>query len=48
MEVRKLQQIELELSVIYEQYGGVMTNQVDNEALIRLEGRRITLPLERE
>ena len=47
-EDRELQQIELELSDIYNLDGGGLGNQLDKEVLTQLEGRWITLLLERE
>ena len=53
MEKRKredseLQQIEIELFGIYNMDGGGMMNQTKKDELIQLEGRRITLSLEKE
>ena len=42
-DARELQLVEVELSVIYDQEGGGLLNQVDKDVLKRLEGWRITL-----
>ena len=44
----ELQQIEIELFGIYNMDGGGMMNQMKKDKLIQLEGRRITLLLEKE
>ena len=44
----ELQQIEIELFGIYNMDGGGMMNQTKKDELIQLEGRRITLSLEKE
>ena len=44
----ELQQIEIELFGIYNMDGGGMMNPMKKDGLIRLEGRRITLLLEKE
>ena len=45
---KELQHIEIELSRIYNMDGGGMMNQMEKDLLIRLEGRRISLLLDKE
>ena len=45
---RELQQIELEISRIYNMDGGGMLNQMKKDVLFQLEGRRFTLLMEKE
>ena len=44
----ELKQIEKELLAIYDKVGGGMMDQMDKDVLICLEGRRISLLLDRE
>ena len=45
---KDLHQIEFELSRIYNMDGGGMGNQAEDDVLVRLEGRRISLLLKKE
>ena len=47
-EDRELKQVEKDLSELLEKGGGGMLTQMDKDTLIRMEGRRNTLLLEKE